>query len=129
MYKLVAAGMAALLALDLAEGADTVLAPGHILPVRFFCVTPEPLLDMLALDAAGDPGAAGERFEAARQAGACHALASPVPGTTIAFMAAGVTTSAGRIEVWAVAIAGVPDSVFAGFRVGETDPAGLGDPA
>ncbi len=127
MHKIVAAGMAALLALDLAQGA--VLAPGHIVPVRFFCVAPEPLLDMLALDAAGDPAGAGERFEAARQAGACHALPGPVPGTTIAFMAAGVTTSAGRVEVWTVEIPGVPGSVFAGFRVGEPDPAGLGEPA
>jgi hypothetical protein len=124
MTRLIAAGFAALLAFDLAAGAAPTIQPGAVLPVRFFCVAPEPVLDMLALDAEGRVPAAHARFEAARAAGLCHALDGVAPATAVAFLAGAVTATAGPVEVWRVRIEGVDGEAYAGFRV-----EAIGDPA
>lgn len=104
-----------------------VIQPGQILPVQFFCVKAEPLLDMLALDAKGDLAAAELRFAEAQASGVCHILPGPISGKAIAFMGGAVTTSSGLVEVWAIELPGAPGPVYAGFKSDLIRPPG--DPA
>lgn len=104
------------LAIALAGSAGAAeIEEGEVVPVRFYCVAAEPVLDMLALDAAGDVAGSIARFDEAAEAGACVLLDAPLPGRALELLAEAVTSSSGPVEVWSIELGLAPASVYAGF--------------
>ena len=108
--------LAAVLAAFSFVAQAAVIQPGQIIPVRFFCLNPEPLLDMLALDVQGGQEAVSTRFAQAQTDGVCFVLDSAIPGQAVEFLAEAKTASSGMVEIWALQLPGAPDVVFGGFR-------------
>ena len=108
--------LAAVLAAFSFVAQAAVIQPGQILPIRFFCTNPEPLLDMLALDKPGQLEAVNARFAQAQADGACFVMPSVMPGRAVEFLAEGDTDSSGPVEIWAIELPGAPELVFGGFR-------------